>query len=122
MDAFERIAQTMQQQMGNTYNANSTVTVELGSITSNLDLKVSRFDTPIPKGEYLIDKRLAINYKPDIEVITSISNNHRHNVTIPLTEGIARIRPNDTVLVCWVGIDPVIVAVLVNSSDIGKET
>lgn len=122
MDSFEKLCQTMSRQMERTYQANSSVTAELGTITSNLDLKVQRFDTPIPKGEYLIDNRLAIDYKPETEVTTLPADGHSHKVKIPLTEGIAKIKAGDTVLVCWVGTDPIIVAVVVNSDDIGKES
>lgn len=69
---------------------------------------------------YWIDKRLAIDYKPETEVKTSKANEHSHTVQIPLAEGVSQIQAGDTVLVCWVGIDPVIVAVLVNGSAIRK--
>lgn len=121
MDAFDKMGKTFQNQFQNTMNANSKTQQEIGTITDALELKLRRFPTAIPKGDYLIDKRLAINYEPDTEVITSVSNSHSHTVKIPLTKGVSQIKAGDKVLVCWVGFDPVIVAVVVNGNDIGKE-
>lgn len=114
MDSFDRICQTLQKQTDKTVNGNTSVSFEFGNIMSDLSLKVTRFDTPIPKGEYFIDNRLSIDYKPETEVETETANNHSHNVKIPLAEGISRIKTGDRVLVCWVDIDPVILAVVVS--------
>lgn len=119
MDAFERICQTLQKQTDKTLKGNQNVSVEFGEITSDFSLKVSRFDTPIPKGEYFLDKRLSIDYKPEIEVKTESASSHSHTIKIPLTEGISRIVEGDMVLVCWVGIDPVVLAVIVSGKVIG---
>lgn len=118
MNAFDRLGRTLQAQMNNAVNEGRSVLIEYGTITSDFGLKVTRFDTVIPKGEYLIDKRLSIDYKPEIEVVTG----HSHTVKIPITEGIERIKAGDRVLVCWIDVDPIVVAVIVSSSDIGKES
>lgn len=49
----------------------------MDTITTDFGLKIARFDTVIPKGEYLIDKRLSIDYKSEIEVVTSLSDGHQ---------------------------------------------
>ena len=122
MNAFDRLGRTLQAQMNNAVNEGRSVLIEYGTITSDFGLKVTRFDTVIPKGEYLIDKRLSIDYKPEIEVVTSLSDGHSHTVKIPITEGIERIKAGDRVLVRWIDVDPIVVAVIVSSSDIGKES
>lgn len=62
--------------------------LELGTIKSDLSLKLDRFAVPIPKGEYLITRRLETSLKP-----------------------------GDRILVAWVnnGIDPVVVDEVVSS-------
>lgn len=97
MNAFDRLGRTLQAQMNNAVNEGRSVLIEYGTITSDFGLKVARFDTVIPKGEYLIDKRLSIDYKPEIEVVTSLSDGHSHAVKIPITEGIERIKAGDRV-------------------------
>ena len=87
-----------------------------------LDLRSQGLIRLFRKEEYLIDKRLSIDYKPEIEVVTSLSDGHSHTVKIPITEGIERIKAGDRVLVCWIDVDPIVVAVIVSSSDIGKES
>ena len=116
MNAFDRLGRTLQAQMNNAVNDGKSILIEYGTIT------IARFDTVIPKGEYLIDKRLSIDYKPEIEVVTSLSDGHSHTVKIPITEGIERIKAGDRVLVCWIDVDPIVVAVIVSSSDIGRES
>ena len=115
MNAFDRLGRTLQAQMNNAVNEGRSVLIEYGTITSDFGLKVTRFDTVIPKG-------LSIDYKPEIEVVTSLSDGHSHTVKIPITEGIERIKAGDRVLVCWIDVDPIVVAVIVSSSDIGKES
>ena len=95
MNAFDRLGRTLQAQMNNAVNDGKSI---------------------------LIDKRLSIDYKPEIEVVTSLSDGHSHTVKIPITEGIERIKAGDRVLVCWIDVDPIVVAVIVSSSDIGKES
>ena len=101
MNAFDRLGRTLQAQMNNAVNDGKSILIEYGTITTDFGLKIARFDTVIPKGEYLIDKRLSIDYKPEIEVVTSLSDGHSHTVKIPITEGIERIKAGDRVLVCW---------------------
>ena len=87
MNAFDRLGRTLQAQMNNAVNDGKSILIEYGTITTDFGLKIARFDTVIPKGEYLIDKRLSIDYKPEIEVVTSLSDGHSHTVKIPITEG-----------------------------------
>ena len=122
MNAFDRLGRTLQAQMNNAVNDGKSILIEYGTITTDFGLKIARFDTVIPKGEYLIDKRLSIDYKPEIEVVTSLTDGHSHTVKIPITEGIERIKAGDRVLVCWIDVDPIVVAVIVSSSDIGRES
>ena len=108
MNAFDRLGRTLQAQMNNAVNDGKSILIEYGTITSDFGLKVARFDTVIPK--------------PEIEVVTSLSDGHSHTVKIPITEGIERIKAGDRVLVCWIDVDPIVVAVIVSSSYIGKES
>lgn len=120
MNAFEQISQTLQNQTQKSIKENNSILFEFGDIVTDFGLKIPRFDTVIPKEEYMIDKRLSIAYKPETEVSTSNSNDHRHTVKIPLVDGISQITEGDRVLVCWVGIDPVVMAVIVSGGTIGK--
>lgn len=120
MNAFEQISQTLQNQTQKSIEENNSILLEIGDIVTDFGLKIPRFDTVIPKEEYMIDKRLSIAYKPETEALTSNANNHKHTVQIPLTDGISQITEGDSVLVCWVGADPVIVAVVVSGGTIGK--
>lgn len=52
MNAFDRLGRTLQAQMNNAVNEGRSVLIEYGTITSDFGLKVTRFDTVIPKGEY----------------------------------------------------------------------
>ncbi|NDO18828.1 hypothetical protein FMM68_04060 [Lachnospiraceae bacterium MD329] len=120
MNAFEQISQTLQNQTQKSIEENNSILLEIGDIVTDFGLKIPRFDTVIPKEEYMIDKRLSIAYKPETEILTSNANNHKHTVQIPLIDGISQITEGDSVLVCWVGADPVIVAVVVSGGTIGK--
>jgi hypothetical protein len=118
MNGFEHLGSILQEQMGETVGANKNVVMELATITSNLGLKVARFDNEIPRGDYLIDTRLAIDYKPETNIVSSSADGHSHTVAIPLTEGIAKIKSGDMVLVCWVGDEPIVISVITNSNNI----
>ena len=63
MNAFDRLGRTLQAQMNNAVNDGKSILIEYGTITTDFGLKIARFDTVIPKGEYLIDKRLNLRLK-----------------------------------------------------------
>ncbi len=117
MNAFDRMSLLMQKQSQKIVTDNSKVLLEFGIITEELGLKIARFDVEIPKSEYYIDKRLSIDYDSKKTVTTSSKNGHTHSVDIPLTDGIAKIKSGDMVLVCWVDNDPIIVSVLTGSEN-----
>ena len=121
MDGFDRLAASLQSQTKKMIGGSAKIQLEVGTITTDFGLSISRFPTAIPKGEYLIDKRLSINYKPETTITTSSAEGHTHSVSIPLLEGIAQIQPGENVLVCWNGADAIVVSVLTDSNNIGEE-
>lgn len=91
--------------------------LELGTIQSDMSLKLDRFAVPIPKGEYLICRSLTL---PDPFATTTdatVGDHGIHNHDVPRPLQLAPLSPGDRVLVAWVndGTDPVIIDVVVSS-------
>lgn len=115
MDPFDKLTNTLNKRMNETASTIYGTPFELGEITSDYGLKISRLGAnTIPN--YLISSSIAIN-KIDINVQTSLVDSHSHTVTVTLPE--QKVRPGDRVLVMWDGMQPIVVSVLV-SSDVLK--
>ena len=114
LDAFERLSFTIQNKSKAIAKQNSKIQLEIGTITGGYGLKVARFDSVIPRSEYLINKRLAFDYEDEKEWNTQPEQVKLKNIC----KGIHEVEIGDMVLVAWVGNDPIIIAVLVNGSEI----
>ena len=49
--------------------------LELGTIQPNMSLKLDRFAVPIPRGEYMIPRRLLTSLEPGARVLVAWVNN-----------------------------------------------
>lgn len=116
-NAYDGFFNALNNHVNQSMKANSSVILEIGVVGEDLGLKVSRFNTEIPKGEYYIDRSLSFQYDP-ITVVTSQNDGHTHNVDIPIPNGFAKIAPGDTVLVAWAEETAIVVSVLISSNDI----
>lgn len=107
---IEEMGKMMSSQMFNVYKANTGITVELGSITSNMALSVASLGNAIPKGDYMISRHLTL---ADLNVKTSKEEDHVHEVALP--SNLRGLRAGDRVLVVWVGTEPVVVDIVTSS-------
>ncbi|MCL6597933.1 MAG: hypothetical protein K6T81_04265 [Alicyclobacillus macrosporangiidus] len=83
--------------------------LELGTIQSDMSLKLDGFGAPIPQGHYLVCRSLTL---PDPMAVTSPGGEN-----VPRPAQLAPLKPGDRVLVAWVnqGTDPVVIDVVVSS-------
>lgn len=88
--------------------------LELGTIQSDMSLKLDGFAAPIPKGHYLVCRSLTL---PDPMAVTSPAGTGPHTHNVPLPSQLAPLKSGDRVLVAWVnqGTDPVVIDVVVSS-------
>lgn len=49
--------------------------LELGTIQPDMSLKLDRFAVPIPRGEYMVPRRLLASLEPDARVLVAWVNN-----------------------------------------------
>lgn len=95
--------------------ANKPTSVELGTINSNLSLSTDSLQSAIPKGEYMVDIRLASSsYRTSSTTHsghTSGDGSHSHE----LPSDFRALRSGDRVLVAWCGNEPVVIAIVVSS-------
>lgn len=49
--------------------------LELGTIQPDMSLKLDRFAVPIPKGEYMVPRRLLTSLEPGARVLVAWVNN-----------------------------------------------
>lgn len=110
---MEKLAETLNARMQKVVKAREDVTAELGTITSNLGLKVSSVGNTIPKGDYLIARHLTYGEKDAKLTVTKNENAHTHDVLIP--ESMRSPKAGDRVLVIWCGYEPVVADILVES-------
>lgn len=84
--------------------------LDFGEIGSDKSLICNSFPIPIPKGDYLICKRLTGGtYTSSESGAPDDTVPHTHTVTLP---GLA---VGDRVLVAWVGNDAVVIDVIINA-------
>ena len=135
------------QKLGNTLNARMQkvsgaavpTTVELGTINANLSLTTDGLRSPIPKGSYMVDIRLAADtYRTEKTVHTHDGGSHTHSGgehaqeagngahshsggehthsggshDHRLPDEFRGLKAGDRVLVVWCGFEPVVVAIV----------
>lgn len=97
---MQRFGNTLTDQMKKTATAAIPLTINLGTIGSNLSLSVDGLRKPIDKGEYMINLMLAGGYyRSGSDTQTQLPG----------------LKSGDRVLVVWCGNEPVVVATVVSS-------
>lgn len=96
MSNVQRLGNALHQRMNNVAKSAVPVTMELGTINSDMSLKVDSLSGNIPSKDYMKSIHLT-----------------SQNIYVP---EIRRLKPGDRVLVCWVGYDPIVVDILVSGN------
>lgn len=85
---------------------NRTLLTELGRVDGNLAVIPDSLPHPIPKGEYMVSLMLTGGF------MTENANDHTHRLP---KDQYRALKPGDRVLICWAGMEPVVVAIVVSS-------
>ena len=111
----QRLGDILTSQMKKTSAAAIPTTIELGTIGSNLSLKVDSLPVPIPKGEYMINLMLAgSSYRTSSETHSHSGADHSHSGGAH-SHTLPGLQSGNRVMVAWCGKEPVVLAVLVSS-------
>lgn len=123
-NGINRLARVLDSRM--TQRLQRPDVLELGTIQSDMSLKLDRFPIPIPKEDYLVCRTLTLPdpltetdggwndeeftdpFEPEVQ--------HWHKIKRP--PELAPLKPGDRVLVAWVnnGTDPVVIDVVVKNA------
>lgn len=129
MDNKQRLGSVLAGRMTKTSREMSPVCTELGTIGANGALSTDSLQTPIPKGEYMVDSRLKC------ETYNTSKTTHSHNGgnhgghdsgsgththtdgehTHRLPDNFRGLQAGDRVLVVWCGNEPIVTAIVVSS-------
>jgi hypothetical protein len=101
---MKRLGEVLSGRMQRTVKGNTSTTLELGTINSDLSLSVDGLSGRIGRGDYMVDIRLT-----QVDYDTEETDSHCHR--LPST--FRRLRAGDRVLVAWVGYEPIIVSIVV---------
>jgi hypothetical protein len=129
MNNLQRLGNTLNGRMAKVSGAAVPTTIELGTINSNLSLSTDSLKSPIPKGDYMIDVRLASSTYNTSSTThshssgehgghTSGTGSHSHSGgahTHRLPNDFRPLKSGDRVLVAWCGNEPVVIAIVVSS-------
>lgn len=137
---MEKLGETLNKRMQKVAGSRVGIVAELGTITSNLGLKVGSLSNTIPKGDYLIARHLAYGKKNGTLTKTKSGQGthghgpsgehsqytgsgthshpasegaHVHDVLIP--ETMRSLKSGDRVLVIWCDNEPVVTDILIES-------
>lgn len=113
MNPVEALCKTFNSRMEAVSGASAIDNAEFGIITADYGLKLERFSQAIPNGDFMVSKRLL--KWDEITVKTEETEGHRHTVKINADQTQQGLNPGDHVLVIWVGNEPVITDVVLNS-------
>ena len=94
-----KLAATLQSRMKKTSDFGSTISLELGTVTSKMELKLDNFPEPIPNGDYLVCKSLRFG-----KINTA---NGDDSVSLP------GLKSGSRVLVGWASGEPVVIDIVV---------
>ncbi len=113
MDEFAEFSEVINDHIKGVFNASNKPCVEFGIITADNGLKIDRFPTAIPKGDYMLSSHIAGD---SIEISggthsghLSGNGEHKHEIILPA------LKAGDRVVVLWCGNEPVVVAVIIRS-------
>lgn len=124
---MNRLGDVLANRMNRVARATTPVTLELGTINSDLSLSIDGLNGHISKSDYMVDIRLTQDAYETSETThthsggthgghESGSGSHTHNDgehKHKMPSAFRRLKENDRVLVAWIGNDPVIVAIVV---------
>ena len=129
MNNMQRLGEVFIGREQRAIGANKPTAIELGTINSNLSLSTDSLQSPIPKGDYMVDIRLySSSYNTSSTTHTHSGGNHSghesgdgshshsggsHSHQLP--DAFRKIKAGDRVLVAWCGNDPVVIAIVVSS-------
>ena len=138
-NGFSRLAKRLDNRSREIVEDNVDVGIEIGEIDSNMALKLPRFATPIPNGDYAVAKHLTVNDVSTVLETESAGEHthsvnagnysgtaltagaHTHRINIVRPNGLERLKTGDRVIVVWDGSQAVVVDVIVNSSNLRGE-
>lgn len=138
-EGVNMLARVLQKRMRDT-TATPPI-LDFGVIQGDYSLLTNQYPIPIPKTDYLVCRQLTLGKKDDVLTKTQVSGkpndgkhthppcsamgssghtqngDHIHDVLIP--EKMRWLKPNDHVLVVWVGTDAVVVDIICPASEVG---
>lgn len=121
---FDDFGNIMDTHMKEIYRSNTTVSVELGTISGDMSLSVGSLQNAIPKGDYMVSLHLTVGSlvldTTKIPLTTKEADEHKHSIDehmhkITLPTQMRGLRAGDRVLVLWAGTEPVVVDIVVSS-------
>lgn len=125
---MQRLGNTLSDRMKATAGAAYKVTMELGTINSNMSLSTDSLQSTIPQGAYMVNLMLTGGSRTSSESHThsggshegheSGSGDHSHSGgdhSHELPESFRGLQAGDRVLVAWCGNEPVVIAIVVSS-------
>ena len=126
MNEIEKFGKLMNQRARQVAGAYKDAPPELGVINGDWSLSVSSLSNTIPKGEYMVTLHLKTENTNENLTITATDGAHSHVQSSSQVEGdhshvvlvgetIRGIQPGDRVLVVWVGTEPIVVDIVVDS-------
>lgn len=138
MNEIEKFGKMMHNRARQVAGAAKDTPPELGIINGDWSLSVSSLSNPIPKGEYMVTLHLQTENTGGTLTETAVDGTHSHGPSgghsqyqgsgvhshtnegphkhVVLVGGTIRgVQPGDRVLVVWVGTEPIVVDIVVNS-------
>lgn len=129
MNNKERLGNVLDGRMKRTSGAAVPTCVELGTINNNMSLSTDSLQSPIPRGDYMIDARLGCSTYDTSSTTHSHSGgshggheggsgDHSHSGgehTHRLPDNFRALKAGDRVMVAWCGNEPIVVAIVVSS-------
>lgn len=134
-NGIKKLGNVLSGRMKESYRANSTTCLELGTINSDLSLKIDGLNGNIRSDNYMVSLHLTHeNYFTYNELNSSTKKPHVHTLDGTLAhvhdaDGLhdhrvpsvfRRLKAGDRVLVAWVGNEPIIVDIVVAGTTITK--
>lgn len=138
-EGVNMLARVLQKQMSQT--AETPPILDFGVIQGDYSLLTNNYPIPIPQTDYLVCRQLTLGKKDDVLTSTQVSGKpndgkhthppctapgasghiqdggHVHDVLIP--EKMRWLKPDDHVLVVWVGTDAVVVDIIYPATEVG---
>lgn len=129
MNNMQLLGNVLHSRMEKTAGASVHTTAELGTINANMSLSTDSLQSPIPKGDYMVDIRLSCDTYDTNSTVHSHNGgthsghvggdgSHEHNGgahTHRIPSEFRALKPGDRVLVIWCGHEPVVTAIIASS-------